>query len=86
MTVYVEKLEEEVNTKAPEMINQTIFLTMPKSEMLNDGTLADQSEWFFKHQKLPIIRNGQQIVINATFDAVDGGLGLDNIQFHTPQR
>ena len=78
--------QEDEYIAGTERLNKSIIVSMPRSRMVNNGSLADVTEWFYDHIQLPRINLGERVVLTAEFDTKYGAFGADNIHFHTPQR
>ena len=77
---------EEEYISSPGRTNRSLVLSVPEIRLLNDGSVASHTNWFFEYQQLPVIKRFERLVLEAEFDARKGGFGADNIHFHTPQR
>lgn len=64
----------------------TIFHDMPSNEIYNDGSLSLRTEMLHQTLRLPIIPEGYRLRIEALFDSIYGGFGVDNYKLYTPQR
>ena len=86
ITIEKDSHQEEDYTQGPERPNRTTLLTVPEERLGNHGNVSQFNQWFFEYHQLPRINLYEKIVLKAEFDAKNGGFGLDNIRFHTPQR
>jgi len=59
---------------------------MPSDRLYNDEALNSTSEWKFQFMNLPPIPGGTKLSIQTTYDKSFGGVGLDNMILHTPQK
>ena len=86
LTLEIDPHQEELYISSPDRQNRSLVLTVPESRLLNDGNVSSRTNWFFEYHQLPLINMNERIVLRAEFDSNNGGFGVDNIHFHTPQR
>lgn len=86
LTLEKDDHQEDEYTLGTEKLKKSIIMSLPQSRMMNNGSLADISEWFYDNVPLPRIQKKERVVLTAEFDSKYGGFGADNIHFHTPQR
>ena len=66
-------------------IEKQIF-DIPDDRLVNDGSLGSKDEWFYENLHIGLIKRRSRVVLRSNFDAKNGGVGLDNLHFNTPQK
>ncbi len=62
------------------------FYSLPTSRLLNGGSAASVTEWFWENVKLPHVQAGDRIEYTGAFDSDNGVMNFDNIVLQTRQR
>ena len=65
--------------------SQELF-NVPDDKLLNDGWVANATEWQWEDIALPKVDSGSIVKVLGEFDRFQGVVGLDNIRVYTKQK
>ena len=65
--------------------SQELF-NVPDDKLLNDGWVANATEWQWEDIALPKVESGSIVKVLGEFDRFQGVVGLDNIRVYTKQK
>ena len=65
--------------------SQELF-NVPDDKLLNDGWVANATEWQWEDIALPKVDSGSIVKVLGEFDRFQGVIGLDNIRVYTKQK
>ena len=65
--------------------SQELF-NVPDDKLLNDGWVANATEWQWEDIALPKADSGSIVKVLGEFDRFQGVVGLDNIRVYTKQK